>query len=115
MDCLFCKIIEGKIASSKVYDDKNVFAFKDISPQAPIHYLFVPKNHISSLAQFTDDTMPVMEEIFAAIRNVTKQEGHDKSGFRIAINTGQHGCQTVHHLHVHLLAGKQLGGNFSGL
>ena len=115
MDCLFCKIIQGKIPSSKVYEDEDVIAFKDILPQAPVHFLFVPKNHIQSLAHITEDHLPMVSKVFGAVIKVAKQEGLDQTGFRTTINTGQNGCQTVHHLHVHLLAGTQLGGNLSGI
>jgi histidine triad (HIT) family protein len=114
-DCLFCKIIEGKIPSTKVYEDDRVLAFKDIRPQSPIHYLFIPKEHFKSLADLPGEKIGVLADIFAAIKKVADQEGVSDNGYRTVINTRQDGCQTVDHLHVHLIGGRQLGGNMAGV
>lgn len=106
-DCLFCKIIAGEIPSTKVYEDDAVYAFNDINPQAPVHVLIIPKTHIPSAAEITDDNSALVARVFEAAAKIAKQLGLD-DGFRIVTNCGKIGCQTVHHLHFHLLSGKQL-------
>jgi histidine triad (HIT) family protein len=108
MDCIFCKIISGDIPSKKVYEDEHVYAFRDISPQAPTHILIVPKQHIESVAAITPDNSNHAAKCFEAIAKIAKAEGLD-SGFRVITNTGKDGGQTVYHLHYHLLGGKTLG------
>ncbi len=108
MDCLFCKIIAGEIPCTKVYEDDAVFAFKDISPIAPVHYLFIPKEHISGAAAVTEENAAVVGKIFTAIAKVAAQEQLD-GGFRVITNNGADAGQTVPHLHFHLLAGKEMG------
>ena len=105
MDCLFCKIIAGEIPSSKVYEDDKVFAFRDINPQAPVHVLLVPKKHMKNILECDAETAAALTD---AIREVAKLEGVEENGFRILSNCGNPGCQSVHHLHVHLLGGAQL-------
>lgn len=114
MDCLFCKIIEGKIPSAKVFENEWVFAFKDIHPQAPTHYLFIPKEHFKSLAEIPADKVDVMAQLFSAIKTVADKEGLSKKGYRTTINTGREGGQAVDHLHVHLLAGRAMGPHLTG-
>jgi len=101
MDCLFCKIIEGKIPSQKIYEDSDVVAIKDIQPQSPIHYLFIPRQHFSGLGDIPPESVLVMGRIFKAIQTVAKKEGFLEKGFRTVINTNKEGCQSVLHLHVH--------------
>ncbi len=108
MDCLFCKIIAGEIPSTKVYEDEFVFAFKDISPITPVHYLFIPKQHISGAAAITAENADIVGKIFTAIAKVAADEKLD-SGFRIITNNGADAGQTVPHLHFHLLAGTEMG------
>ena len=105
MDCLFCKIIAGDIPCTKVYEDDVVFAFRDINPQAPVHVLLVPKKHMKNILECDAETAAALTD---AIRAVAKLEGVEGKGFRILSNCGEHGCQSVHHLHVHLLGGTQL-------
>jgi histidine triad (HIT) family protein len=114
MDCIFCKIAQGTIPSPKVYEDQDLFAIKDISPQAPIHYLFIPKAHLKSLEEVPVGS-PLMSQIYEAIRKTAQKEGFAEKGYRTVINTNGHGCQSVFHLHVHCLGGRQLGGNMVGL
>ena len=104
-DCLFCKIIAGEIPSDKVYEDDAVFAFRDINPQAPVHVLIVPKKHMQNILECDDATAAALTN---AIRMIAKQEGVAESGFRVLSNCGKNGCQSVGHLHVHLMGGKQL-------
>lgn len=107
MDCLFCKIIKGEIPSTKVYEDEKVFAFRDINPQAPTHVLVIPKEHIESANAVTEENSAVVAHIFETIPKIAKSEGLD-SGYRVITNVGEHGCQSVKHLHFHILGGKQL-------
>ena len=113
MDCLFCKIAAGQIPSSKVYEDEYVYAFRDINPQAPVHVLVIPKEHImSSMDDFDMDKNGfIMAHIFSAISKIAKQEGL-VNGYRIINNCGEDGAQTVKHLHFHLLGGKKLPESF---
>ena len=105
MDCLFCKIIAGEIPSSKVYENEHVYAFRDINPQAPVHVLIVPKKHMENVLECDAQTAAQLAE---AIGVVARQEGVDKTGFRALTNCGDDGCQSVKHLHVHILGGKKL-------
>ena len=107
MDCLFCKIIEGAIPSQKVYEDEFVFAFRDIQPQAPVHVLVVPKTHIPSADAVTDENSGEIAHVFAAIAKIAKQEGL-ANGYRVITNIGEDGCQSVKHIHFHVLGGKKL-------
>lgn len=108
-DCLFCKIIAGDIPSAKVYEDDMCYAFRDIAPQASTHVLIVPKKHIASLdeAQIADQRL--MGHLMLAAAQIARMEGIAADGYRVVTNIGKHGCQSVHHLHIHLLGGEQLG------
>lgn len=108
MDCIFCKIAAGEIPSTKVYEDDKVLAFKDINPLAPIHILVIPKAHIESAAEITADNSAVVAHIFEVIAKIAKEQGIDKDGFRVVSNCGENGCQSVKHLHFHILGGKKL-------
>lgn len=107
-DCIFCKIIAGEIPSTKVYEDEQVYAFKDINPLAPVHILIIPKNHISGASEINSENSAVVSRIFEAAAKIAKEQGISEDGFRIVTNCGENGCQSVHHLHFHLLGGKQL-------
>lgn len=108
MDCIFCKIIAGEIPSKKVYEDDRMLAFHDINPIAPLHVLVIPKKHISSLLAIQPEDKDLIGELHLALQNVAKEMGVADSGFRVISNTGTHGQQTVHHLHYHLIGGRQL-------
>lgn len=108
MDCIFCKIAAGEISSTKVYEDDKVLAFKDINPLAPVHILVIPKTHIESAAEITADNSVVVAHIFEVIAKIAKEQGIDKDGFRVVSNCGENGCQSVKHLHFHILGGKKL-------
>ena len=105
--CIFCEIIAGNIPSAKVYEDEQVYAFRDINPQAPVHVLVVPKQHIPSADAINADNAAVVASIFAAIPKIAAQEGLT-NGYRVITNCGEDGCQSVQHLHFHLLGGKKL-------
>lgn len=108
MDCIFCKIAAGEIPSTKVYEDDKLLAFKDINPLAPVHILVIPKTHIESAAEITADNSAVVAHIFEVIAKIAKEQGIDKDGFRVVSNCGENGCQSVKHLHFHILGGKKL-------
>ena len=110
MDCLFCKIIEGSIPCTKVYEDDRVFAFRDINPQAKVHILLTPKKHMRNILECDAETAAALT---SAIANVAAQEGLTENGFRVISNCGKHGCQSVDHLHVHLVGGEQLSEKMS--
>ena len=106
-DCIFCKIAAGEIPSTKVYEDDLCVAFKDLSPQAKVHVLIIPKAHIASVACINGENSAVIAHIFETIPKVAKKLGLD-DGFRVVSNCGPHACQSVHHLHFHILGGEQL-------
>lgn len=107
MDCLFCKIIAGEIPSTKVYEDELVFAFRDINPQAPTHILVIPKEHIASAADIDESNSAIVAHIFEVIPKIAAAEGLT-GGFRVISNSGDDACQSVHHLHFHILGGAKL-------
>ncbi len=108
MDCLFCKIIAGEIPSAKVYENDKVYAFRDISPEAPTHVLIVPKEHIASANDLTAENASVVSDIFLAAKEIAALEGIAEGGYRIVNNCGEDGGQTVKHLHFHMLGGRSL-------
>jgi len=105
-DCLFCKIAAGLIPSDKVYEDEKTLAFRDIDPKAPTHILVIPKPHIKSLAEITD--YDIAAHIIRVINQLSVSRGL-KEGFRVVVNTGRDGGQTVGHLHFHLMGGRAMG------
>ena len=106
-DCLFCKIIEGSIPSKKVYENEAVYAFYDIAPMAPVHILIVPKIHVASADGITAENSACVARIFEAIPQIAREAGL-ANGYRVITNCGEDGCQSVKHLHFHLLGGKKL-------
>lgn len=108
MDCLFCKIIAGEVPSTKVYEDDMVLAFEDINPAAPVHILVIPKTHITSAADITSENSSVVSHIYEVIANLAKEKGVTDGGFRVVTNVGDDACQTVKHLHFHLIGGRKL-------
>ena len=108
MDCLFCKIAAGEIPSKKAYEHEKVFAFYDIDPQAPVHILVIPKEHIQSVSQITPENQEIVGHIFTVIAKLAR-ELNLEDGYRVVSNVGQQGGQSVPHLHFHLLGGRNLG------
>ncbi len=108
MDCIFCKIANGEIPSKKAYEDDTVLAFYDLEPQAPVHILIIPKEHISSCADVTEENSKVIAHIFEVAAKLGKELGLD-NGYRIVNNCGKDGGQTVHHLHFHFMGGREFG------
>ena len=107
-DCLFCKIVDGKIPSRKLHEDDELIVFHDIAPWAPVHFLVVPKRHIVSMAEATEADAPLLGRMMALIPKLMLESGVT-NGFRIIANAGKDGMQEVPHLHVHVLAGRALG------
>lgn len=106
-DCLFCKIAAGEIPSKKVYEDELVYAFYDIAPQAPVHFLVIPKAHIPSAAAVTPENSAVVAHIFEVIARLASELGF-RDGFRVVSNVGERAGQSVFHLHFHVLAGRDM-------
>ena len=107
LDCLFCRIIKGEIPSGKVYEDENVFSFKDIKPAAPVHVLVVPKRHVPALGACGPDDGAMLGSLMLGAENTAKAIGLEH--YRIIINNGSGAGQTVFHLHVHILGGREMG------
>ena len=107
MDCISCKIIAGEIPSSKVYEDEYCYAFRDINPQTPVHVLVVPKKHIASADEINAENSRFVAAIFEAIPKIAEAEGL-VNGYRVITNCGDDACQTVKHLHFHVMGGRRL-------
>ena len=111
-NCLFCKIIAGVIPSKKAYEDDKILAFYDIAPQAPVHILVIPKAHIACVDEVNEANADVVAYIFAKIPAIAKAAGIT-NGYRVVSNCGADACQSVHHLHFHILGGAQLSGEMA--
>ena len=105
-DCIFCKIAAGEIPSKKVYEDDLCYAFYDLDPQAPTHFLVIPKQHISCAAEINEENCSVVGHIYAVIAKIAKELGFDS--YRIVTNCGEQAGQTVFHLHFHVLSGRDM-------
>ena len=103
-DCIFCKIVRGEVPATKVYEDADLLAFHDIHPQAPVHFMLIPKRHIGSLADTTPDDAGVLGKLLALTGRLAREQG-SPDGFRAVVNTGRIGHQDVMHLHIHVLGG----------
>lgn len=109
MECLFCKIVAGDIPSVKIYEDEEIYAFKDIEPIAPHHVLIIPKKHISGLDSVNEDDIELLGKLQLKVSKIASQIGIAENGYRLISNCGEHGMQSVRHLHYHLLGGEVLG------
>jgi len=107
-DCLFCKMVSGEIKPDTVYEDDNVLAFRDINPQAPMHVLVIPKRHISTLNDLNESDAQLAGQLTLAAAKIAEQEGVEESGYRTVMNCNAAGGQTVFHIHMHVLAGRNL-------
>ncbi len=107
-DCVFCLIRDGEIPSERVYEDDDVLAFKDVNPQAPVHVLVIPKKHIASLNEIQVDDGELHTQLLLATKAIAAQLNMAEDGYRVVVNTGDYGGQTVDHLHFHLLGGRSL-------
>lgn len=108
-DCLFCKIVAGQIPSTKVYEDEHVLAFHDINPIAPVHVLVIPKKHLASVNELSNEDTTMLGHAFAAAQQIARQTGIADSGYRVSTNTGKESGQVVFHLHFHVIGGRTLG------
>jgi histidine triad (HIT) family protein len=109
-DCLFCKIVAGDIPSEKVYEDDHVIAFKDINPQAPVHTLVVPRIHISTVNDLGADNAELIGHMVLAGKKIAADNDLTEPGFRLIMNCNEQGGQTVYHIHLHVMGGRQLRG-----
>ena len=107
--CVFCKIVRGEIPSRKIYEDADIFAFHDIHPLAPVHFMIIPKKHIDSLAECDTSDQAVLGKLLATAPRLAREQG-STDGFRVIINTGRVGRQEVYHLHVHVIGGPEALG-----
>ena len=107
-DCLFCKIVSGEIPSKKVYEDENVYAFHDINPNAPVHVLVIPKEHIASVSGVNESNIAAVSKVMLAIPKIASILGLEENGYRVISNHGKDAGQTVPHLHFHILGGAKL-------
>jgi histidine triad (HIT) family protein len=105
-DCIFCRIAQGEIPSRKIYEDKDIFAFHDINPQRPVHFLIIPKQHIASLNEATPENQELLGKMLVKAGELARSQGLTE-GFRTLINTGRIGGQEVYHLHIHILGGPE--------
>jgi histidine triad (HIT) family protein len=112
-DCLFCKIVKGEIPSTKVYEDELCYAFRDINPQAPVHVVLVPKKHVSGMNEVDGLTDAEIAGLLRAVKKIAAREHIDQSGYRAVSNCGKNACQSVQHLHIHILGGVQMADKMS--
>ena len=107
-DCLFCKVASGEIPATLVHEDERLVAFRDISPQAPVHILVIPREHVASLEAVADDQADLVGGMLLVARDLARSEGVAEDGYRAVLNVGADGGQTIHHIHLHLIAGRAL-------
>ncbi len=107
-DCLFCRIVAGEIPATRLHEDEEVIAIRDVAPQAPTHVLVLPRRHVRSLADLTDGDAPLVGHLVTVATRLARAEGVDAAGYRIVANVGREGGQTVAHLHLHLLGGRPM-------
>ena len=108
-NCVFCKIVAGEIPSPRLYEDEKMIVIRDIQPKAKLHYLCIPKQHFALLSEMDEARAELVKHVFQVIPTLEKELGLS-DGYRVIINQGENGGQTVHHLHIHLLGGEMLGG-----
>ncbi|MEW6524470.1 MAG: histidine triad nucleotide-binding protein [Bacillota bacterium] len=108
-ECLFCRIVNKELPSHIVYEDEDILGFRDIAPVAPVHVLFVPKRHIASLSDLTDEDGPLVGKLLQSVANYAATENSLAQGYRVVANTGPAAGQSVAHLHFHVLGGRQMG------
>lgn len=107
-DCIFCRIADGDIPATVVRQDEHTVAFRDLDPKAPLHVLVIPRKHIASINDIADDDAAVMGALLIAARDVAASEGIAQSGYRLVVNTGAAANQTVHHVHLHVMGGRDM-------
>jgi len=109
MDCLFCKIVAGEIPADIVYESETALAFRDINPQAPTHILVIPRKHIATINDITDDDHALVGSLYTVAKEMAAAEGIAEDGYRAVMNCNQHAGQSVFHIHLHVLGGKPMG------
>ena len=107
-NCIFCKIVAGEIPSPRLYEDDKMIVIRDIEPKAKLHYLCIPKTHFALFTEMDEARAEIVKHVFQVIPTLEKELGLE-GGYRVIINEGENGCQTVHHLHIHMLGGEPLG------
>jgi histidine triad (HIT) family protein len=107
-DCLFCKIVKNKIPATKVHEDEHTVAFMDIQPQAPVHILVIPKEHVAAVHEYASGTFDALTKVFETVAAIVKKNGLAENGYRLVINSGEKAGQSVNHLHVHILSGREM-------
>ena len=108
-DCLFCRIAQGEIPAELIRSDPNALAFRDINPQAPTHILIIPRKHIASVSDLTEEDAGLMGKLFLMAKELAREEGISEAGYRMVVNAGADAGQTVFHIHLHPLGGRGLG------
>ena len=108
-NCLFCRMSQGLVPVDKVFEDEQLFAIKDINPRAPVHVMIIPRQHIPSVVDLSESESELLTHIVLTANRVAQLQGIDKSGYRLAFNVGDDGGQTIYHLHLHVLGGRELG------
>lgn len=106
--CLFCKIVQGSVPADVVYQDDHLVAFRDINPQAAVHVLVIPREHVASLSAASDEHVEMLGRLMLAARDIARSEGMAEDGYRTVMNVGESGGQTVHHVHLHVLGGRAM-------
>lgn len=112
--CIFCRIVAGEIPAARVYEDEAVIAFRDIHPQAPVHVLVIPREHVASVDALGDEHRALAGRLLTAVPHVARAVGGLEEGYRLIVNNGAAAGQTVHHLHLHVLGGRELGERMVG-
>ena len=112
-DCIFCRIARGEIPSRKVWEDDSALAFEDVSPQAKVHVLVIPKKHYANILDIGRNGSGDLMKLMGAVNEAVKAKGLEENGFRLVTNCGEHGCQSVKHVHIHVLGGQQLSEKMS--
>ncbi len=107
-NCVFCQIVAGRLPATRLYESETVLAFEDIRPIAPVHVLVIPRAHISDPSALDETTAPLMSDLFLAVRHVVEQKGITGSGYRLVMNAGRDGGQSVFHMHLHILGGRRM-------
>jgi histidine triad (HIT) family protein len=107
-DCLFCKIRDGEIQGDLIFENEDVLAFHDVNPQAPVHILIIPRKHISTINDLTDSDESIMGKLFTVAKTIAAQEGVSEDGYRLVVNCNEGAGQSVFHIHMHLLAGRNM-------
>ena len=108
-DCIFCKIAGGEIPADLIYESEDVVAFADVSPQAPVHVVIIPRRHIDTTLEMSDEAPELFGSMLRASSEVARKKGVDKSGFRLILNTNADGGQEIFHVHMHIMGGEQIG------